>query len=378
MAVFAKRVSLLPPYFFKKLDNLKERYKENLIDFGEGNPDLPPPKGIIRALKKALNKKDIYKYPQYNGLLELRVAISQWYKKRFGVDLDPEKEIGIVLGAKEGIAHLIWGVCDKGDSYVTHDPAFPIYHNEPILAGCKIFKLPLKEENNFLLDLDDLKKIKKIKLLAINFPNNPTTAFADLEFYEELINLANKYGFYIMNDNVYSEIYFEKAPPSILQVKGAKAFACEFNSFSKTFNLAGFRLGFVCGNSQLIEALLKVKENVDSGPFNALQEAAIYALKEENKFSEKLRRVYLKRQNLLLPSLAKIGLEIKRPKATFYLWAKIPHKEKSSLKYAIKLLKKKRILAAPGIGFGKYGEGYLRFSLTVNEKLIREAIKRLA
>jgi len=377
MSIFAKRITLLPPYFFKKLDSLKERYKGDLIDFGEGNPDLPPPKGIINVLKKALNKKDIYKYPKYNGLLELRAAISEWYKKRFSVDLDPEKEIGIVLGAKEGIAHLIWGVCDKGDVYVTHDPAFPIYHNQPILAGCKIFKLPLKEENNFLIDFDDLKKIKKIKLLAINFPNNPTAAFADIDFYEELINLANKYGFYIMNDNVYSEIYFEEAPPSILQVKGAKDFACEFNSFSKTFNLAGFRLGFVCGNRKMIEALLKVKENVDSGPFNALQEAAVYALKKENGFSKKLRQIYLKRQNLLLPSLENIGLEIKKPRATFYLWAKIPKKEKSSLKYAIKLLKEKRILVAPGIGFGKYGEGYIRFSLTVNEKLIKKAIKRL-
>ncbi|MCX7837443.1 MAG: aminotransferase class I/II-fold pyridoxal phosphate-dependent enzyme [candidate division WOR-3 bacterium] len=377
MEVFAKRINLLPPYFFKKLDALKLKYKEALIDFGEGNPDLPPPKNVIKALKNALNKLENHRYPKYQGELRLREAISEWYDKRFKVKLDPEKEIAVVIGCKEGAAHLIWGVCDKDDVYVTTDPAFPIYHNNPLLVGAKIYTLPLKEENNFLPDLDDLKKIRKIKLLCINFPNNPTTAFANLDFYKELIALAAKYGFFIVNDNVYSEIYFEEASPSILQIKGAKDFACEFHSFSKTFNLAGWRIGFLCGNRNLIKAMLRIKENVDSGPFTAIQEAGIYALKYENKYPEKLREIYLKRQNLLLPALLEYGFEIKKPKATFYLWAKLPKKEKSSLKFALKLLKEKKILAAPGSGFGKYGEGYLRFSLTVKDNLIKEAISRL-
>lgn len=377
MEVFAKRITLLPPYFFKKLDDLKARYKEDLIDFGEGNPDLPPSKNIIRAFKKALNKLENHRYPKYRGDLELREAVSEWYDKRFGVKLDPEREIVILLGVKEGAAHLIWGVCDKGDVYVTTDPAFPIYHNNPLLAGAKIFTLPLKEENDFLPDLDDLKRIRKIKLLCINFPNNPTTAFANLDFYKDLISLAQKYGFFICNDNVYSEIYFEEEPPSLLQVKGAKEFACEFHSFSKTFNLSGWRLGFICGNSKLIEAMMRIKENVDSGPFKAIQEAGVYALKYENKFPERLRKIYLRRKSLLLPALLEYGFEIKKPKATFYLWAKLPKREKSSLDFALKLLKEKKILAAPGSGFGKYGEGFLRFSLTVRENLIEKAIARL-
>ncbi|MEO0096596.1 MAG: aminotransferase class I/II-fold pyridoxal phosphate-dependent enzyme [candidate division WOR-3 bacterium] len=377
MEAFAKRVTLLPPYLFKKLDDLKREYKENLIDFGEGNPDLPPSQNIIKAFKNALNKLENHRYPKYRGELELREAICEWYDKRFGVKLDPEKEVAVLIGSKEGIAHFIWGVCDKDDVYVTTDPIFPPYHNNPLLVGAKIFTLPLKEENNFLPDLDDLKKIRKIKLLAINFPNNPTTAFANLDFYKDLVALAQKYGFFISNDNAYSEIYFEEKPPSILQVKGAKEFCCEFHSFSKSFNLCGWRLGFICGNKDLINAMMKIKENVDTGPFKAIQEAGIYALRYEYNFPEKLRRIYLKRQNLLLPALLEYGFEIKKPKATFYLWAKIPKKEKSSLRFALKLLKEKRILVAPGSGFGKYGEGYLRFSLTVNEKLIKEAISRL-
>ncbi len=374
--LIAKRLTKLPPYPFKVLYELKRNYKgEKLIDFGEGNPDLPPPKGIINRLIKALAKVENHRYPNYEGLLKAREAVAQWYKRRFGVLLDPEKEVCMLIGSKEGIAHLFWALVGPGERVAICDPFFPIYRNQPILAGAQVKFLPLREENNFLPELEKLKG-SKIKLLCLNYPNNPTGAFADQKFYEEVISWAQKEDFFLFNDNVYSEIYFQDPPPSLLQIKGAKERAIEFHSLSKTFNMPGWRIGFVVGNAEIISALLRLKQNVDTGPFNAVQEAAIFALNKSETYAQRMRKIYERRLSLFVSGLKDLGWEAKMPKATFYLWLKVPNKE-DSLTFATNLLKNYGILCAPGKGFGKFGEGYLRFSLTVKEEEIEEALRRL-
>ncbi|MEO0115650.1 MAG: aminotransferase class I/II-fold pyridoxal phosphate-dependent enzyme, partial [candidate division WOR-3 bacterium] len=278
MDCFAKRLTKVPPYFFAELqESLKRDRKSNsIIDLSEGNPDLPTPKPIVKAMVKALQNPRYHRYPDYQGMLSARVAVAEWYHRRFGIKLDPEKEVCMLLGAKEGIAHLIWGVVGQGERIAVPDPGFPMYYNQALLAGAKPIMMPLRARNSFLPDLSLLKN-KKIKLVCLNYPNNPTGAIAPLRFYQDLVNLAEREGFYIYNDNVYSEIYFNSPPPSILQVAGAKARCIEFHSLSKTFNMAGWRIGFAVGNANLIQAMLKIKQNTDSGPFSAIQATAIYA-----------------------------------------------------------------------------------------------------
>jgi LL-diaminopimelate aminotransferase len=372
----AKRLNKLPPYPFKVLQDLKKEYKGSpLLDFGEGNPDLMPPKEIIDCLKKSLLKPESHRYPNYEGLASCREAVAKWYQRRFGVLLNPEKEVAMLIGSKEGIAHLFWAVSGPGDTVAISDPCFPIYRNCPLLSGARLKILPLREENGFLPEITRLKN-SKIKLLCLNYPNNPTGAVAEKDFFQEVISLAQKQGFLVFNDNVYSEIYFHTPPPSILQIPGSKEVAIEFHSLSKTFNLPGWRIGFVVGNEEIISALLRIKQNIDTGPFNAIQEAAICALNRTEFYGERMRRVYLRRRNLFISGLTSCGWEVNPPKATFYLWIKVPDKS-PSLSFSIGLLKRFGILCAPGVAFGKYGEGYLRFSLTVKEKEIREAVRRL-
>lgn len=372
---YARRLTKIPPYMFAQLAELRRKTKD-VIDFSEGNPDMPPPKPVIRAMVKALNNPSNHRYPSYEGNLELREAVAQWYKERFNVNLDPVNEVSIVLGTKEGIAHLIWGLVDKGDKVYVPDPCFPMYLHQTILVGATPIRIPLVKENRFLPDLSNGKNLSKIKVLLLNYPNNPTGAVAPKSFYEEVVKKAEKYGFYVMQDNVYSEIYFNKPPNSILEIPQAKEHCVEFHSFSKTFNMPGWRLGFIVGSQKLISAMRRIKENVDSGPFKAIQEAALIALRQGKGFAEKNRLCYKERRDLFCEGLVplKRGWEFLRPEATFYVWVKV---NSDSLSFAQKLLTEAKILVAPGIGFGKYGAGYVRFALIQPKKIIRQALNRL-
>lgn len=379
MDCFARRLKKIPPYFFAELDCLRHssalpQAGKQLIDFGEGNPDAPTPKPIIQAMVKALQNPVYHRYPTYQGMLSARIAVAGWYLKRFGVKLDPEKEVCMLIGAKEGIAHLIWGVIGKGDKIAVPDPVFPMFLNQALLAGGELVRMPLLENNDFLPDLT-LFKNQKIKLVCLNYPNNPTAAVAPISFYQDFVALARKQGFYIYNDNVYSEIYFNKPPASILQVAGAKDCCIEFHSLSKTFNMAGWRIGFAVGNANLISAMLKIKQNTDSGPFSAIQDTAIYALDRTEQFAKSIRSLYQKRRDLLVNGLKELDWNLKKPDATFFVWAKINGSD--SISIAKQLLTKTQIMVAPGIGFGKYGEGYIRFALVVPETKIKQALNRL-
>jgi LL-diaminopimelate aminotransferase len=378
----------IPPYLFKELDDLKASVGGDVIDLGEGSPDQPTPKPILAAFQKALKKTENHRYPTYAGKLACRAAAAGWYRKRFAVDLDPASEVTMLLGSKEGVGHLIWGTCGTGDVVAIGDPAYPVYPNQARLAGATPVMVPLAEENGFLPDLAWLERMQGIKLFCINYPGNPTAAVAPLSFYEEVVRLARSRGFYVVNDNVYSELHYGKQkPPSILQVPGAKECCVEFHSLSKTFNMAGWRIGFAVGNPQLVQALLKIKQNTDSGPFGAIQDAAIYALRSGSKLAEANRRMYRERRDVFCDTLAQSGWEVPKPEATFYVWTKVPGgfngsmvqgaKGSESFDFTKKLLLDCRVVCAPGVGFGQAGEGFVRFALVDDKKRLAKAAERI-
>ena len=379
----AKRIKKIPTYLFADLDKLKHKYQqqtgERIIDYGEGNPLFSPPKSIIKYFVSSLKKPENHRYPSYAGKITARTAVVKWYKNRFGVKLDPYTEVAMLIGSKEGVAHLIWSIIDKDDIAYVPSPSYPVYLNQIILTGGIPHILPLLEKNAFLPDLDQIKPNKKLKLLCLNYPNNPTAAVAPLTYYNEVVKKAQKYGFYCFNDNVYSELYYNKQPHSILEIPGAKEHCIEFHSLSKTCSMAGWRIGFVVGNKDIIKALLRIKQNVDSGPFGAIQDAAIYALNNIDEIGKKIRGEYQKRLSLLVRSLNKLGWKANMPEATFYLWTKIPSEKykQDSLSFTYSLLEKSGILVAPGCGFGNAGEGYIRFAAIVSLNDIKLSIKRL-
>jgi len=382
----AARLGWIPPYLFQELDDLKSRAGYDLIDLGEGNPDQPAPKSISAALTRALKKTENHRYPSYPGKLAARAAVAAWYRRRFHIELDPETEVSMLLGSKEGVAHLIWGTCGPGDTVAVSDPGYPVYQNQSRLSGATPIPVPLEEKNNFLVDIDWLSRIApKIKLLCLNFPGNPTAAVATIDFYREVVALAEKYGFFVVNDNVYSELYFGKVkPPSILEVPGAKDRCVEFHSLSKTYNMAGWRIGMAVGNARLIKSLLKIKQNTDSGPFGAIQDAAIFALQSGAKFAAANRLMYRRRRDAFCGELARHGWSVNPPEATFYVWARVPpgHDtapvgESVSLNFTRKLLSNCRVMGAPGTGFGQHGEGFVRFALIAPEKQLKEAGRRI-
>ncbi|MEO0050467.1 MAG: aminotransferase class I/II-fold pyridoxal phosphate-dependent enzyme [candidate division WOR-3 bacterium] len=381
---FANRLKTIPPYLFAELDVLKAKQRAGLIDLGEGNPDLPVARAILLALRAALKKKENHRYPTYAGKPSVRQAVARWYKKRFGVHLDPEKEVVLLIGSKEGAAHLIWALADENDKIAVCDPNYPVYLNQTRLAGAIPVTLPLEEKNGFLPDLDLIKSLApRLKLLCLNYPNNPTAACAPLPFYQEIINLALKFGFYVINDNVYSEIYFTEPPPSILQVPDAINCAVELHSLSKTFSIPGWRIGMAVGNRDILAALLKIKQNVDSGPFGAIQDACAFALKNYPRLAQTTRKIYHRRALLFCTLLNRSGWQVQSPQATFYLWAKLPpgfqerQRGSSSFAFTLALLENCRVVTAPGIGFGRYGEGYVRFALVVPDKKLQEAARRI-
>lgn len=380
--MYSEKLRSLPPYLFASIDELK-REKLNagidLIDLGVGDPDMPTPSNVIDALCEAARDPKNHRYPSYEGMIEFREAIVEWYKRRFGVSLDPEKEAMTLIGSKEGIAHIPFAFLDEGDVALVPDPAYTVYRIGCILAGGRPVEMPLLEENGFKPDLEmiDEKTRKEAKIIFINYPNNPTAATAEKEFYKEVIDFAAENEIIVCNDNAYSEIYYDgQKPPSFLEVKNAKEVGAEFNSLSKIYNMTGWRIGFLVGNEDIIKGLGMVKANIDSGASNAVQIAGIEALRGDQTCVESNRRTYKERRDSLLKGIEYLGLKADKPKATFYVWARVPE-EYDSMKFTKLLLDKAGIVVTPGVGFGRYGEGYVRFSLTEKVERIEEGVRRI-
>ena len=377
----ADRLKRLPPYLFVQIDAMKDRLVKqgrDVIDMGVGDPDEPTPNFVIQAMERALRDRQNHQYPSNRGLQVFRVAIADWYRKRFQVRLDPDSEILPLIGSKEGIAHSPLAYVNPGDRVLIPDPCYPPYRTGTILAGGKPVPVPLLAQNGFLPDLEALRrKAHGAKLFFLNYPNNPTAAVANLGFYRELVRFAQKAGVPICHDAAYSELTYDRfRHPSFLQVPGAKEVGIEFHSLSKTFNMTGWRIGWACGNRQMISALAKVKSNIDSGVFQAIQLAGIRALQDNGSHLKRMLRIYQTRRDLIVDALRRSGWPVTPSKATFYLWAPIPKNRKSS-EVASEFLQQEALVATPGVGFGDHGEGYVRFSLSVPTPRLREAARRI-
>ena len=380
---FSERVKKLPPYIFAELEkiiNEKRKQGVNLISLSIGDPDLPPPPFILEALKEESSNPKNHNYSLSQGEPEFREAVAEWYKSRFGVSLDPKREVIALIGSKEGIANITRAFINPGDKVLVPNPAYPVYANGgTILSDGIPISMPLLEENGFKPDLNMISETDA-KMIFLNYPNNPTGAIADKKFLKEVIDLALEKGIIVCYDNAYSEITFDgyKAP-SILEIEGAMETAIEFHSCSKTFNMTGDRIGFAVGNQKLIEGLLKVKSQIDSGPPVYIQKVAVKALRsyrdgEPPEYVKWVNKRYAERRDFLVKRLNEIGLKCKKPKATFYIWLKC---NGNSMKFASKLLDK-GVIVTPGIGFGEHGEGYIRLSITQPKEKIKEACKRIA
>ena len=378
----AERLKKLPPYLFKELDRKRDEAISkgvDVIDLGVGDPDLPTPEPVVEDMKKAVQDPMNHRYPSYSGMIEFRKAAAQWYKNRFGVSLDPEQEVLSLIGSKEGIAHFPLAFVNPGDIVLVPTPAYPVYNIATIFAGGTSFFMPLLEKNHFLPDLSSIptKIAEKTKIMFINYPNNPTSATADKNFFKEVVKFAKKHNIIVCHDAAYTEISFDGyIPPSFLEVDGAKDVAVEFHSLSKTYNMTGWRIGFAVGNPELISALGAIKSNIDSGVFQAVQIAGIRALRLDKSWLKSTVDIYRKRRDMLVEALNNIGLRVEPPKATFYLWIKVPEGY-SSEEFASKLLEEAGIVVTPGNGFGEPGEGYIRISLTQKDERLKEAVARI-
>jgi LL-diaminopimelate aminotransferase len=377
----ASRVKHLPPYLFASIDRMKQMAlarNVDLIDLSIGDPDIPTPRHIVQAMQKALEKPHHHRYPSYEGMFSFRKAVANWYRRRFNVKLDPHAEVLSLIGSKEGIGHIPLAFVNPGDTVLVPSPGYPVYSIGTLFAGGKNYIMPLRAQNNFLPDLQSIpqKIFKKARLLFINYPNNPTSAVASREFFKEIVRYAKKFNIIVCHDASYTEIYYSTKPPSFMQIPGAKQVGIEFHSLSKTYNMTGWRIGFAVGNRDILAGLGKIKTNIDSGVFQAIQEAAIVALETDDRILAGIRGIYRERRDLLCAGLQKTGVELKKPKATFYIWAKVPSTF-DSMSFTSFLLDKAGILTTPGNGFGEAGEGYVRFALTASAKRIREAVKRI-
>lgn len=382
MFKLSKKLTSLPPYLFLEIDKSKREARaqgRDIIDLGVGDPDQPTPKHIIEALYQAAQDPATHRYALDQGMPALRRAIEGWYARRFGINLEPNTQILPLIGSKEGIAHFPLAFLNEGDYSLIPDPCYPPYKSGTILAGGKPYLMPLIESNAFL---PDLKKIplnirKKAKLIYINYPNNPTSAVAEKDFYRQVVEFAVKNKIMVISDLAYSEMSYDGyRPSSFLEIEGANEVGIEFHSLSKTYNMTGWRIGWACGNAKLIAALAKIKSNIDSGIFSAIQLAGIAALEGPQEHIKNMRALYQERRDVLISGLNSLGWDAVSPKATFYIWIKSP-KKTSSIKFAATLLEKANIVVTPGVGFGKYGEGYIRMALTVSKERISEAVARL-
>lgn len=379
----SRRVEQLPPYLFveiKKKIAEKKAKGEEVIDFAEGDPDTPTPANIIDRLCQAAKDPANHRYPETGGLPELRQAIAEWYQRRFGVSLDANKEILPLIGSKEGIAHIAFCFIDYRDIALLPDPGYPVYPVSTMLAGGSPYYLPLTEENNFLPDLDaiPIHVLRRAKLLWLNYPNNPTGAVADLGFFNKVVEFARQHNLAVCHDGPYSEIAFNGYQPvSFMQADGAREVGMEFHSLSKTYNMTGWRIGMVVGNAAMVDALKRLKSNLDSGIPQAIQYAAIEALTGSQDCIQKHNASYQRRRDLVIEVLNKMGLEAQPPKATLYIWARVP-KSYTSVDFATDLLERVGVVVTPGVGYGKHGEGYIRLSLTVPDATLVRGLSKLA
>ena len=384
------RIKRLPPYIFAEINNLKANLrKENvdIIDFGMGNPDIDAGKHIVNKLIQTATKNKVHRYSASKGIPGLRRAKAKYYERRFGVSLDPETEIITTLGSKEGLANLASAITAPGDLVLVPNPTYPIHAYGFMIAGGTLRHIPSLATGNFnpedyLRNLSRavMHSIPKPIALVVSFPSNPTAQLCDLTFYRELVRFAIKHSIWILSDLAYAEIYFDdNPPPSILQVDGAKEIAIEFTSMSKTFSMAGWRVGFAVGNKHLINALTRIKSYLDYGAFTPVQVAAVEALNGPPSYIEQIRNEYRRRRDTLILSMARAGWEIPEPPATMFAWAPLPKKFKTmgSMEFAKLLMIKASVAVAPGIGFGEYGEGYVRIGLVENEHRIRQAAKSI-
>ncbi len=378
----AERIEKLPVYLFAQIDKAKREAIAkgvDIIDFGVGDPDLPTPNHIIEALYKAAQDPKNHRYPTYEGMLKFREAVASWYKKRFHIELNPEREVLTLIGAKEGIGHIPLAFINEGDIALIPDPGYPVYRAGVTFAGGIPHTMPLLKENNFLPDLDkiDRKIAKKAKLMFINYPNNPISAVADKDFFKKVVEFAKENNVIVCHDATYSELGYDGYQPhSFLEVEGAKEVGIEFHSLSKTYNMTGWRIGMACGNSDILAGLGSIKTNIDSGVFGAIQYAGIEALTGPQDCIAQNVATYKERRNILVNGLNKLGWDVPLPKVAFYVWIPVPEKY-TSAKLCETLLEKCGIVMTPGNGFGKSGEGYIRAALTVDKSRIEEAIKRI-
>jgi LL-diaminopimelate aminotransferase len=379
---FAKRIEQLPPYLFAAISRkIAEKRAQGIdvISFGVGDPDLPTPAHIVDELVRAARDTANHRYPETEGLPALRQGIARWYQERFGVSLDPDREVLPLIGSKEGIGHIALCFIDPGDLALVPDPSYPVYARGTFLAGGDCYLLPLSDENDFLPDLDAIPAdvARRAKLLWLNYPNNPTGAVADLEFFERAVAFARRHDLAVLHDGPYSEMAFDGYRPlSFLQAAGAREVGIEFHSFSKTYNMTGWRIGMAVGNAAMIDALMRVKSNLDSGIPQAIQRMAIAALEGPQECIAEHTAVYQRRRDRLAAALAKIGLRVRPPRASLYLWARLPEGQ-TSVEFATRLLDETGVVVTPGEGYGPSGEGYVRLSLTVPDDRLEEAVRRL-
>ncbi len=379
----ANRLKVLPPYLFAEIDKKKAELAEkgmDIISLGVGDPDLPTPGHIIERLKDASENPANHQYPSYEGMLDLRRSVADWYSSRFAVDLEPGTEVVSLIGSKEGIAHIPLAFVDPGDVVLCPDPAYPVYKIGAVFAGGEPVQMPLLEENGFLPDLGAIPAdvLKRAKMIFINYPNNPTAACADSAFFSEVVDLALKNNIIVCHDAAYTELYYnDYCPSSFLEVPGAKEVGIEFHSLSKTYNMTGWRIGFACGNPEVVSGLGSIKTNIDSGIFQAVQEAGIEAITADQEPVAKLRKIYEARRDLACDALKNMGFDFEIPKATFYIWVTVPDGIRSA-DFVSRVLTETGVVLTPGNGFGDFGEGYFRISLTVDEERLSEALGRMS
>jgi LL-diaminopimelate aminotransferase len=379
---YAERIRTLPPYLFAAIDEMKQKAIArgmDIINLGIGDPDLPTPSQIIEKLKEAAANPNNHQYPSYDGMLSFRTAVANWYQRRFGVTANPATEVLTLIGSKEGIGHVPLAFIDAGDLALVPSPGYPVYPVGVNFAGGSVHTMPLIQENNFLPDLDAIPKdvAHRAKLMFLNSPNNPTSVVAEKDFFKRVVDFAREHQIIVCHDAAYSEIYYDgKRPASFLEAEGAMDVGLEFHSLSKTFNMTGWRIGFAVGNKDVIAGLGKVKTNIDSGVFQAIQEAGITALESDDRLTEGLRKIYQERRDVLVGGLKALGLELDSPRAAFYVWIGVP-KGFTSESFTAHLIEQAGIVTTPGNGFGDPGEGYIRMTVTTSKERLAEAVERM-
>lgn len=378
-----RRIHSLPPYVFAKVDALKRQARragEDIIDLGFGNPDIPTNPAVVEKLTEAARNPRNHRYSQSRGIPNLRKAVADRYRRRFGIDLDPETEVINTIGAKEGLSHLMWALVQPGDVALVPEPSYPIHIYAPLLAGAEVRKVPVSADQDFFERMEATfhDSWPRPRVILVSFPHNPTTMCVDEEFFVRLVAFAKEYGVFVVNDFAYADVSFDGyKPPSLLQVPGGKDVGVELYTMTKGHSMAGWRVGFVAGNAEMVAALAKLKSYLDYGTFQPIQIASIIALNEGDEYVSEVNDIYAQRRDVLIEGLNRAGWKIEAPKATMFVWAPIPdpYREMGSIDFTIDLLQRAKVAVSPGIGFGASGEGFVRFALVENEHRIGQAVR---